>query len=101
MTRSGSTLTSARMHATYGIGSALCQRSDQSLFGALERRSSRRAVGESLTALATALICWVRPHCAVGHVRTFDLDELAPIGHNASLPFVAYEHYRGWLVIDL
>jgi len=55
-----------------------------------------------LTALVTAaLICWVRPHCAVGHVRTFDLDELAPIGHNASLPFVAYEHYRGWLVIDL
>ena len=36
-----------------------------------------------------------------GHVRTFDLDELAAIGRRTGHRFTVSEHHGGWLVIDV
>jgi len=36
-----------------------------------------------------------------GHVRRFDLDELAAVGERTGRPFTVSEYHGGWLVIDV
>ncbi|TCK20102.1 mycofactocin oligosaccharide methyltransferase MftM [Pseudonocardia endophytica] len=36
-----------------------------------------------------------------GHVRRFDLDELAAVGERTGRPYTVSEHHGGWLVIDV
>ncbi|WP_040777636.1 mycofactocin oligosaccharide methyltransferase MftM [Nocardia pneumoniae] len=40
------------------------------------------------------------PDATYGHVRTFDLAELAVLGVETGLPFTVSEHHGGWLVLD-
>jgi SAM-dependent methyltransferase len=40
------------------------------------------------------------PDATYGHVRTFDLAELAVLGIETGLPFTVSEHHGGWLVLD-
>lgn len=36
-----------------------------------------------------------------GHVRRFDLDELAAVGERTGRPYSVSEHHGGWLVVDV
>ncbi|MGW5520408.1 mycofactocin oligosaccharide methyltransferase MftM [Nocardia africana] len=71
----------------------------------LPAQEGRAVIGEATRLAARRVVVAVpfedEPDPSYGHVRTFDLEELAVLGIETGLPFTVSEYHGGWLVLDV
>ncbi|NKY89598.1 mycofactocin oligosaccharide methyltransferase MftM [Nocardia veterana] len=71
----------------------------------LAPEEGRAVIGEATRLAAHRVVVAVpfetEPDPGYGHVRTFDLEELAVLGIETGLPFTVSEYHGGWLVLDV
>ncbi|MFD4351405.1 mycofactocin oligosaccharide methyltransferase MftM [Nocardia sp. NPDC058518] len=70
----------------------------------LDPTHGRAVLAEAVRLAARRVVVAVpfedEPDPIYGHVRTFDLPELAALAIETGLPFTVTEHHGGWLVLD-
>ena len=99
------------LHAVAGDATAipLADRSADTVFAVhllehLPPALAPRVLGEMVRVARRRVVVAVpfedAPNPTWGHIRTFDLADLAALGSVAARPYTLDEHHGGWLVVD-